>query len=65
MIDKKPFVMSTKKPHPWRKLTFDMLPSDLGGIHLEQQVRVPFTSSQLIQLFGTFMCNNGEASCWM
>jgi len=35
MIDITPYVMSTKKPHPSKKLTFDMLPFGLGGTHLE------------------------------
>jgi hypothetical protein len=39
MIDKKVSIMSMKKPHPWRKLTFDMLPFDLGGIHLKLQMK--------------------------
>jgi len=65
MINTKPFVMSTKKPHPWKKLTFDMLPFGLGGICLKLQVRAPFMSSTIGVAFGTFMCNNGEASCYM
>jgi hypothetical protein len=65
MINTKPFVMGTKKPHPWKKLTFDMLPFNLGGIHLELPTKAPFMSSTIGSASGTFMCNNGEASCWM
>jgi len=65
MINTKPYVMNTKKPSPSRRLTFDMLPFGLGGIHLELLVRASFTSSTIRLAFGTFMYNNGEASCWM
>jgi len=65
MINTKPSIVITRKPHPWRKLTFDMLPFNHGGIHLELQARVPFTSSIIGLAFGTFMCDNGEASSWM
>ncbi len=56
--------MNTKKPHPWKKLTFDMLPIGLNGTRLELQVKAPFTSSTIGFTFGTFMCDNGEASCY-
>jgi hypothetical protein len=62
MINTKPFIISTKKTCPWRNLTFDMLPFDLGGTHEKLLARVPFTSSTI---YGTFVCSNGEASCWM
>jgi hypothetical protein len=45
MIDTKSFVMSTKKPRPWRKMTFDMLPISLGGIRLKLQAMVVFVWS--------------------
>jgi hypothetical protein len=32
MINTKPSVMITRKPHPWRKLTFDMLTCNLFEI---------------------------------
>ncbi len=56
--------MNTKKPHPWKKMTFDMLPFDLGGTHLELQVKAPFTSSTIGSASSTFLCDNGEASCY-
>jgi hypothetical protein len=55
--------MNIKKPCPWRKLTFDMLPFGLGGIHYKLLMRVPFTSSIISMAYGIFMCDNGEASC--
>ncbi len=60
MIDTKPSIMNIKKPCPWRKLTFNMLPFDSGGIRLKLQARVPFTSSTIGLAFGTVMCDNGE-----
>jgi hypothetical protein len=42
-----------------------MLPFGLGGIRLEVQVKVPFMSSIIGSAFGTFVCDNGEVSCWM
>ncbi len=57
--------MITRKPCPWRKLTFNMLPFGCGSIHLELQARVPFMSSIIGLTSGTFVCDNGEASCWM
>jgi len=65
MINTKPFVMIIRKPYPWRKLNFDMLPFGLGGTHLELQAKAPFMSSIIGSTYGTFMCDNGEASCWM
>ncbi len=65
MINTKPFIMITRKPCPWRKLTFNMLPFDCGGTLLELQVRAPFTSSTIGATFGTFVCYNGKASSWM
>jgi hypothetical protein len=47
MINTKPYVMYTKKPHPWKKLTFDMLPIGFNGTCLELQMRVPFTNSTI------------------
>jgi hypothetical protein len=63
MIDTKPYIMNTKKPCPWRKLTFDMLPFDLGGTYLELQGMAPFMSSTIGSAFGIFVCDNGEDSC--
>jgi hypothetical protein len=40
-MDTKPSIMSTKKPCPWKKLTFDILPFGLGGIRLKLQARAP------------------------
>ncbi len=57
--------MIIRKSCSWRKLTFDMLPFGLGGTHLELQAKAPFISSIIGFDSGTFMCNNGEASCWM
>jgi hypothetical protein len=65
MTNTKLFVVTTRKPHPWKKLTLDMLPFGLGGTHLKLQMRVPFTSSIIGSTSTTFMCDNGEASCWM
>jgi hypothetical protein len=65
MIDTKSFVMSTKKPRPWRNLTFNMLPFGLSGIHLKLQATTSLTSSIIGSTFSTFMCDNGEASCYM
>jgi hypothetical protein len=42
-----------------------MLPFGLGGTRLELQAKAPFISSIIGFVFGTFMCNNEEASCWM
>ncbi len=55
--------MNTKKPCPWRKLTFDMLPFSLGGIRNELQARPLIMSLIINSTFGTFVCDNGEASC--
>lgn len=33
MINIKPFVTSSKKPRPWKKLTFSTLPFGLGATH--------------------------------
>jgi hypothetical protein len=63
MINTKPFIMNTKKPCPWRKLTFDMLPFSLGGIRNELQARPLIMSLIINSTFGTFVCDNGEASC--
>jgi hypothetical protein len=57
MIDTKPSIMNTKKPGPWRKLTFNMLSFGLGGICLELQTKVPFMSSTIGSTFGTFVCD--------
>jgi hypothetical protein len=65
MINTKPFVMIIKKSHPWRKLTFDMLPFGHGGTHLKLLARVLFKSSTIGSTSSTFMCDNGEASCWI
>jgi hypothetical protein len=42
-----------------------MLPFDLGGTHLELQIRATFMNSTIGVAFGTFVCDNGEASCYM
>ncbi len=63
MIDTKPFIMNTKKPHPWRKLAFDMLPFGFDGTRLKLLMKAPFTSSTIGSIFDTFMCDNGEALC--
>jgi len=65
MISTKPFVMNTKKPCPWEKLTFDMLPFGLGGSRWELLARAPFMNSTIGLAFGIFVCYNGEGSCWM
>jgi hypothetical protein len=65
MINTKPFVMGTKKPRPWRKSTFNMLPFYLCGIHLQLPTKAPFMNSTIGSAFGIFVCNNGEVSCWM
>ncbi len=62
MINTKPSILNTKKPRLWRKLTFDMLPFGLGGTRLELLMRVPIKNSTTGEGFGTFMCDNGEAS---
>jgi hypothetical protein len=33
--------------------------------HLKQQARAPFKSSIIGSIYSTFMCDNGEVSCWM
>jgi hypothetical protein len=63
MINTKPFVMSTKKPCPWKKLTFNMLPFSLGGTHMELQTKAPFKSSTMGLAFDIFVFDNGEVSC--
>jgi hypothetical protein len=35
------------------------------GTHLELHAKLPFTSSIIGSACNTFVCNNGEASCWM
>jgi len=40
-----------------------MLPFGLGGTRSELQARAPITSSTIKSAFGTFVCDNGEASC--
>jgi hypothetical protein len=40
-----------------------MLPFGLGGIHNELQARAPIMSLTINLTFGTFICDNGEASC--
>ncbi len=65
VVDTKPLVMIARKPHPWRKFTFNMLPFGHGGICLELLAKALFKSSTIGSTFGTFMCNNGEVSCWM
>jgi hypothetical protein len=65
MINTKSSFMNTKKPRTWRKLTFDMLPFGLGGIHPELPTKALFKSSTIGLVFGIFMCDNGEVSCWM
>jgi hypothetical protein len=65
MIDTKPCVMTTRNPRPWKKLTFNMLTFDYGGTCLEMLAWVLFKSSTIGSTFGTFVCDNGEASCWM
>jgi hypothetical protein len=44
---------------------FNMLPFGCGGIHMELQARAPSTSLIIGSAFGTFVCDNGEVSCWM
>jgi hypothetical protein len=58
MINTKPFVMIFKKLHPWKKLTFNMLPFGHGGTHLELLARVLFKSSTIGSTSSTFMCDN-------
>jgi hypothetical protein len=65
MINIKPSVMITKKSHPWRKLTFNMLPFGRGGTHLELPTRVLFKSSTIGSTSSTFMCEIGKVSCWI
>jgi len=63
MINTKPYVLNTKKSHPWKKLTFDMLPFGLGGTCLELPMWVPFKNSTTGEASGTFICDNREVSC--
>jgi hypothetical protein len=42
-----------------------MLPFGLGGTDMELQMRAPFTSSTIGSTSGTFMCDNGESSCYV
>jgi hypothetical protein len=65
MIDTKPSIMITEKPCPWKKLTFDMLPFNHDGIHLELLPRALFKGSTIGSASCTFVCDNGKASCWM
>ncbi len=44
-------------------MTFNMLPFNLGGTHLELQMKVPFKSSTIGLAFGSFVFDNGEVSC--
>jgi hypothetical protein len=60
----KAFCYDYKKPCPWKKLTFNMLPFNCGGIHLELLARALFKGSKIGLASCTFMCNNGKASCW-
>jgi hypothetical protein len=46
-----------------KTMSFNMLPFGLGGIRLELPMGVPLKSSTIGQAFGTFMCDDGEASC--
>jgi hypothetical protein len=47
--------MNIKMQYPWKKLTFIMLQSTLGGTPLELLMRVQFTSSTIGQTFGIFV----------
>jgi hypothetical protein len=59
MINTKPITMNIKKPCPWRKMTFDMVPFGLDGTHQELLTKVPFTSSTIGLDFSIFMFDNG------
>ncbi len=61
----KAFYYEYKKNMSFEEADFDMLPFSLGGTCMELQVKVPFTSSIIDSDFGIFVCDNGEASCWM
>jgi hypothetical protein len=56
----KAFCYEYKKPCPWKKLTFDMLPFNLSDIRFELQVNMPFMSLALGLLLALLCATMGR-----
>ncbi len=54
-----------KKATSLEEADLQYAPFDLGGTYLELQTRVPFMSLIISLASNTFVCDNGEAACWM
>jgi hypothetical protein len=65
MINMKPPCYDYKKAMSLEEVDLQYSPFSLSGIYLELQAKVPFMNLIISSASNTFMCDNGEASCWM